>query len=376
MDMTYPAMGTGNSDPAGTINSDPTCWFIDWSATRGVAYARGSSPDTPLETASIEPAKIFTNDAGHRYGRHALLVFIQTVPVPGDVVCLESTFDNFDPELRDQVIKVAAARGVRLACLPIRVTGRILVRLEQATGIRSYDYHDFKSAAARSVAAIIPPSLDLSQLPTGTKDDRDLRAVVAIWLAARTTPLAAPRPATPYHGDLDALQRRRTAGHLKMDDPWVGALLMCLPPLRELAADPSIDDDVVAFLTGGAIPKTSRAHRLSGYQLEVTCLAAVAARQSGSRDDFDRQMGLYAHGRPGLYRSSYQRRVDTLVSEECGLKRTLIEQSRIFLATATDPERLSQLRWRRAGRRAARLVYSLTRVGMANPATGSAYPAG
>jgi hypothetical protein len=305
-------------------------YFVDWSPTRGVAYARDDEDPQWFVSAQA---------------RYALCNFIASIP-HGSTVYLETNFEAHDPQLHNAVIELAATLEVKLCTLPIRVTGDIKKSLEFGSGRKVNDQTTPEIQARTKHRALTGRGvLAADELPL----DDDLLAVIAI----RQAVCEGQHCARPKRWDRELtlaqmFQAHRTGHLLTRHSEWVRALTATVPHLRTLADQ---DPEVAVFL--GTPPKTTTGDHLGGYSLELLCAAAIAARETKSRPEFDRAMGLYAHGYPSNFRSSYCRRVDTLVRREHGKSADLFFRSDLAV-------RESVLHWRRVGRRAARTIRRLT----------------
>jgi hypothetical protein len=236
-----PTCAPGHQDPCNGQCSPQVAggqvYAFDWSIGRGVV--------------AVDPR-------GFMMRPQTLRELITWVPA-GSVLVGESTFESYDPSLREGIIRLAASRGVALLTVPAR--GNTWRRLaagfpEKTSQSRQTDFED---ARAIQQAALNGAHLKVP-----------VAAVDAEWAELRDR--AAKR-----------FVYLRCSGQ---KDAYALDLMRRLPPFTLQPAERR-----VALGPVGA------------YNQVIVAAVGVAAEFVSDRPGFERLTGLYAHGYPSQFRS-------------------------------------------------------------------------
>lgn len=213
-------------------------------------------------------------------------------PSAGDTIVIESNFEPHNPDERNAVIAEAEKRRIEIRTLPVRTTGQVKLILDRILKPDNCDREYVSQMAAWAEREGLTPY-----------DHDDLRAVEAIRYCYRNgqTSAKAKPSALTMKDDLQIYQSLRTMGKLHRSTPWVKTMLRGIP-LTLLLDDLDVQEVYVQDRK---------------WQLELLLLTIITVRQSDTRNDFDRWLGLYGNGYARLPRSSFIRRAITLARRDC-----------------------------------------------------------
>lgn len=206
------------------------------------------------------------------YGTISLLQFVSKPEHNGIDIVIESPFESFEKEGRNEVLDAASKNSVRIFTINPRETANY--RKEHR--IEKSDPIDAK--AIYLMAKEGKKHLKLASRLTSEKPNKSVyRDVVSLR----------------YHG---------------YKPKSVKPLLKYLPPAEE------VPEELKEVLLAG------RKYNVTFVVPNVVAAKAVAERGEG-RDDFDRAVGSYSHGYPSILRSNfYYRMITTLEKRRMGLR--------------------------------------------------------
>lgn len=344
-------------------------FYVDYSAQRGLDLAIDDGPPfhTNLSLAALLRSGTGTYDPAtgtpHPF------------PSKGDRLIVEINFEPHDPMAHDEVVDLADEVGVELLCVSLRASQmKIMNWLEaEPKGFKGQPVDMVKDGAKRAEVR-----RDLAKLGiTEISDNDDFNAVESIRATVRSgRHLKRPkRIGEEQLTDWQAFNRYRTsagktspaakaffARKLTML-PSFGALIESYPRAKCLGSEK-------------LIPKTKESWRPYADTLVVAMI--IAAETSSSRDEFDRQMGLFDHGYPSIRRSMVTGRAHMTAEPNTPKGQPKVRRIPYVIRMSRDKSiedpltvALRDLRW------ASRLVYHLVKrqqAGTSDPATGTYHP--
>jgi hypothetical protein len=224
----------------------------------GQAVPRATGGDLWAFDWSIGRGVVAVDPDGHKWGpEHTLAALLRELP-RGIVLVGESTFDSYDVDLRQQDMDLAASRNITLRTVPARGNTRRRAALGLAEKTSQSKRTDFEDAQAIQWAAINGAHLK--------------------------TPAIADEAWTELRENAEQrFVRLRRSGK---KDQYARELLRRIEPFvlqpyeRKIALGPA-----------------------EGYSLVIVAAVGVAAEFVSSRPDFERLVGIYAHGYPSQFRS-------------------------------------------------------------------------
>lgn len=318
-------------------------FYLDFSRRRGLAVAYDDGDPYIVLDELVDFASGRAGQGDFRDGQLA------SRPTAGDTVVLEANFEFHVPARHNAVIDAANEADIKLLVIPLRVSGRAKKKF------------DFAHTEENHRAELIEAGITIHD-----KKYDDFNAVEAIRLCVKQGQhLAAPRRYDETAlTDEQIFNRIRTGKLLHRNNEWVRQITEGFPSFRKLWQE---DEKVARILGNGPPPKTDRADRLSGYSLSVLLVMIIAAKQSASRDEFDRRMGLFAHGYPSIYRSTVLLRLVQLPSGGIAQReiraRGLNIKGLYLRLDKNDTEEHKIIRdYRREARRTSRWVYNWYRT--------------
>lgn len=240
-------------------------FVADWSQQRGVIAIRWN--------------EIYDPESEDGYLRfNTLRQFFEWVP-EGSTIILERTFESYDLEERQLVLKIARERNLDLKCTPTRATWRTRKRL----------WPEVQSDHWTKIS---------------TEGCMDRYDVLAIREIAKTAHLIAGE--ANHRPPADELKRqdvaryeimkaRNTANKRQVGGKGAGKVTETMKDAKakEVAASlPNVPDWAKPYL-----------RTKTGWRLSVIAAIAIAKENTLSKKEFERLIGMYHHAYPNQFRS-------------------------------------------------------------------------